>query len=254
MKDAIAASYCREMMQRHAEKPMPAPRHAIVVGVDPGNIGDAIAARLLKDGINVWACNKSTVDVRQPKSVSYALNRQKDCDTLILCNGITHLDWIEDQPPDVVEDVISATLTGSIIATSGFVRHTLHKPFHKHLVFIGSMAYNHVLNASAPYCAAKAGLAHFTRCMGWELAPKGYSVFCVHPSNTEGTPMTEETIRGLMRYRRLTRVQAEAYWGAVNVQPRWLQASDVAETVSHLVSGRARYLTGTNLELSGGQR
>lgn len=255
MKDAISQDYTARMMHIHASKPLPdKPRHATVVGAEPNNIGGAIARRLIDEQFNVHMVDRTTYDIRHPKAVSELLGRQPECDTLVLCNGVTHLDWIEEQGPEKIEEVISCTLTASIIATSGFVRHTLHKPFHKHLVFIGSMAHRAVLNGSSPYCAAKAGLAHFTRCMGWELAPKGYSVYCVHPSNTEGTPMTEATIQGLMRYRRLTREQAEAYWGAINVQPRWLQPDDIADTVAWLVSGEARYVSGTQIELPGGQR
>ncbi len=254
MKEQLAGPYTERMMHLHADKPLPEKRNAIVVGAEPGNIGFAIGGRLLQSGFNVLMVDRKTHDVREPRHVSETLFKQPECDTLVLCNAVTHLDWIEEQPPEKIEEVVSCTLTGSIVATSGFVRHTLHKPFHKHLVFVGSMAYRAVLNGSSPYCAAKAGLAHFARCVAWELAPKGYSVFCVHPSNTEGTPMTEETIRGLMRYRKLTREQAEAYWGAINVQPRWLQPDDIAATVRWLVSGQARYLSGGQIDLAGGQR
>jgi ketoreductase len=116
------------------------------------------------------------------------------------------------------------------------------------------MAYKAVLNGSSPYCAAKAGLAHFARCLAWELAPKAFDVFCVHPSNTKGTPMTEETIKGLMRYRGLDRKEAEAYWGAVLPKWQWLLPENIADLVSFLVSGKAEYLSGANLDMAGGQR
>ena len=66
--------------------------------------------------------------------------------------------------------------------------------------------------------------------------------------------MTEETIKGLMRYRYLTRSEAEEYWGASLPKERWLQPADIAETVAFLISGKADYLSGSNIEMAGGQR
>ena len=66
--------------------------------------------------------------------------------------------------------------------------------------------------------------------------------------------MTRKTIEGLMRYRHLTLEQATAYWGAVLPKDHWLQPEEIADTVYHLISGKADYQSGANIELAGGQR
>ena len=76
----------------------------------------------------------------------------------------------------------------------------------------------------------------------------------INPSNTEGTPMTEETIKGLMRYRGLDREQAENYWGAILPKHKWLQPNEIADICSFFVSGKSNYMSGTQIDLSGGQR
>jgi len=171
-----------------------------------------------------------------------------------LANGYTHLDWIENQPDKEIIESVFVNLSVSMLAAKHFVQNTINNPWPKYIVFIGSMAYRSVLNGSAPYCAAKAGLAHFARCIAYELAPKNYNVFCIHPSNTEGTPMTEKTIVDLQRYRNLTRDEAEQYWGHGLPRLNWLQSTDIAELVAFLVSGKADYLSGGNIDLTGGQR
>jgi NAD(P)-dependent dehydrogenase (short-subunit alcohol dehydrogenase family) len=254
MKDEIIQSYIGKWKETTKNFAPKQERSVLIVGVRGNNIGRGIYDCLSEvDRFKIvdWT-DRSRLDV----TLRAELGKFPfgGYDTLVLCNGSTHLDWIEDQKPETIFKVVDDCLTGSILATSEFVRRTMNLPYLKYIVYIGSMAHRSVLNASAPYCAAKAGLDHFTRCMGWELTPKGYRVFCVHPSNTEGTPMTEATIQGLMRYRNLDREGAEAYWAHVNQMPRWLQPHDVAATVGWLVSGQADFLSGTSISMSGGGR
>jgi NAD(P)-dependent dehydrogenase (short-subunit alcohol dehydrogenase family) len=254
MKEAVHADYLDHWKEATKDYTVATRRIAIVVGAEhASSIGAAIAYELVQSEYDVVTPTKAQLNVTYADEVRRFLHNYP-ADTLILANGTTHMDWIEDYPEREMERVVGDTLTGSMIATSEFVRATINNQYLKYIVYIGSMAHRGVLNASAPYCAAKAGLNHFARCMGWELTPKGYRVFVVHPSNTIGTPMTEETIRHIMRYRGLNRQDAEAYWASINLMPEWLHPEDIARTVRHLVSGSCDYQSGTAIELSGGQR
>lgn len=250
-KDKVSASYIEQQKVMHAWKPLAMNRRALVIGADPGNIGDAIQQRLRASHISCIAPHILDMDVRDPivRSSFY-----HNFDVLILANGYTNLNWFEDNSFEDIQHTFDVNVVGSLKIANQFIKATMDAPYKKYIVFIGSMAYRNVLNGSVVYCASKAALAMATRCLAWELAPKGYNVFCVHPSNVEGTPMSEKTIQGLMRYRNLTREQAEAYWGAVLPKDKWLQKEDIAETVAFLVSGNADYQSGSNVELAGGQR
>jgi NAD(P)-dependent dehydrogenase (short-subunit alcohol dehydrogenase family) len=259
-KEAVHGSYLEQMKAEHGYKPLPKDRRALVVGsnrfdgADYPNIGAAIADRFDDDGFEVYDPALRDLDVRYEGQVAKFLREHPYTDTLVLCNGYTYMDWIEEYPATEMRRVLDCSLLGSMVATSEFVQDTINDPHHKHIVYIGSMAAKGVLNASAPYCAAKAGLQHFAKCMGWELTPKGYSVFVVNPSNTEGTPMTERTILHIMRYRGIDRAAAEAYWASINLKTEWLLPPNIAATVRYLVSGAAAYQSGTAIDLSGGQR
>jgi len=254
-KGAVAASYMNEMRELHAGKPMAYSRAAYIVGSDDDttNIGNAIQQNLFERE------DDSLVGLFYQESDRDIINNtdffcDPSADILVLANGFTHLDWIENQPEDKIQKVISDCLTASIIATKRFVEATINSPHKKYIVYIGSMAYKGVLNGSSPYCAAKAGLSHFMKCVAWELAPKGYNVFCVNPSNTENTPMAEATIQGLMRYRNITEEEARKYWASCLPKDKWLQKEEIAEVVAFLISGKADYLSGSNIDLAGGQR
>jgi len=249
-KDQISKSYIERQKVIHAKKPLATNRNALIIGVDPGNIGYAIRKKLSELSFSISSPHILDFDVTEPWHRTY----YKNFDTLILCNGYTNLNWFEDIPASNIEYIFNVNVIGSLKTAQQFVRGTIDQPYKKYIVFIGSMAYKNVLNGSSIYCASKAALAHATKCLGWELAPKGFNVFCVHPSNVENSPMSEKTIRDLMRYRNLTREAAEAYWGAVLPKDKWLQKEDIAETVAWLVSGKADYLSGGNIDMAGGQR
>jgi NAD(P)-dependent dehydrogenase (short-subunit alcohol dehydrogenase family) len=265
-KEGISSGYIDSW--HHVTKDWEVPeyedRAAFVVGCRKGNIGEQIADELRNRGFGQVhardiAPTDGTWSSKLPFDLSNTKQLQETCffpyDTLILANGMTNLDWIENQPLEKIDAVITSKLTASIKGVSEFARQTWDKECIKHIVLIGSMAHKSVLNASAPYCAACAGLNHFAHCVAWELAPKGFRVFIVNPSNVEGTPMTEETIAGVQRYRGITRAQAEEYWGAVRALPEWLTRDDIAGLVGDLVTDdKFRWLAGTPLDLGGGLR
>jgi len=259
-KDQISGMYIKDQKKQHdyAVRIVRAPSHrtAVVTGASKrGSIGQAIVEMLT--GIPYHSIHypaEYQLDVTNPDQVERYFTSLAGMDTLICSHGVNAMSWFENMSIMDITRIIDVNLTGSAIVAHSFVNRTLGLPWRKQIIFIGSMAYNHVLNASAAYCASKAGLAMLTRCLAWELAPKGYDVFCVHPSNTEGAPMTEDTIQGIMSYRNVPREEAEGYWGAVLPRHRWLQPKDIARTIEHLLKDESGYLSGANLELAGGQR
>lgn len=173
---------------------------------------------------------------------------------LIVSHGVTYLDWFEDLSYSKMAEIVNVNLFGVANVIQEFVNATLATDERKRIIIIGSMAHRSVLNGSAVYCASKAGVAMLARCLAWELAPKGFDVFCIHPSNTEGTPMTKDTIAGLERYRGLTHEEAESYWNDSPIRKQMLTTHDIAKLVKFLLEPGSEYLAGAQLELAGGQR
>jgi len=244
VKSIISNNYLEMMRFEHSGKAFrPLPEVFITGALNPGSIGEEIAKKFQ----NVYFFSG---DVRLGMSHELC----KECDTLIMCHGVSHLDWFEDCPIEKMKEIIDVNFYGSLNMAQIFVQATIDKPYRKRIISIGSMAYKAVLNGSVAYCASKAALAQAMRCMAWELAPKGYDVFCIHPSNTLDTPMSEETIEGLMRYRELSREQAEAYWNDSMLRDESLTKDEIARLIASIVYNQFAYLSGSNIELSGGQR
>jgi len=241
-KSEISGQYLHELNAIHGGKPYPKDLNIVITGaMKKGSIGEAIDALL--------NCTILFQDVRDGD-----WEFRKDDNVLIMCHGVTHLDWFEDASLEQVKEIFDVNLYGSYNVAQAFVKHTIDSPYRKRIISIGSMAYRKVLNASAAYCASKAGLAHLMSCLAWELAPKGYDVYCIHPSNTEGTPMTEDTIQGLMKYRGISREAAEAYWSDSPIRNKILQPLDIAKLIYDILYSQHGYLSGAQLDLAGGQR
>ena len=185
---------------------------------------------------------------------NFISHEMQDYSAIVMCHGAMHLDWFEDIPAHRIHEIIGVNLTGTAKLVQRFVKDTIKKPYRKTIISIGSMAYNKVLNGSAVYCASKAGAAQLMKCLAWELAPKGYDVYSIHPSNVADTPMERETIRGLARYRHMSMEEAEAYWTDSVIRSAMLSKTEIARLVADLIEGKFPYLSGCNLELAGGAR
>lgn len=241
-------------LKQHGNSPIPTKRNLLITGVSHNNIGETIANKLTKlEYFKVSTIDKYNQDFSE-SGWQQIFNDDTIIDTLILCHGFTRLDWIENQTTKSIEDMVGINLTSHMKLISEFTRKTMSKTYRKQIVVIGSMAASSVLNASSPYCAAKAGLQHFVKCVAWELAPKGFDVYIINPSNVADSPMADQTIVDLARYRKLTISEAEAYWSANHPRLNFLSKDEISELVYDLISGKFPYLSGTALNLTGGQR
>ena len=242
VKDEISGSYMDQQKEKHAGKTFRDNREFLVTGVSSGNIG-----KVTNTGLH-------SADLTKPTEVNRLINGNNTCDTLVLCHGYVSLDWIENQPGAEIEKVISTVLTSQVDLIAQFAHTTMNDDHKKMIIVIGSMAGQAVLNGSAPYCAAKAGLQHFVKCAAWELAPKGFDVFIINPGNVLDTPMSEKTIEELSKYRNMTLEQAREYWSANNPRKSFLSKDEIAEMVHYIAQGGSRYLSGSPINMSGGQR
>jgi NAD(P)-dependent dehydrogenase (short-subunit alcohol dehydrogenase family) len=244
-KEKIHNSYMEEMKKKHGWKKH-APRQdtliALTGSAKTNSIGEAIKLHL------------SSYIVEFNDDVIKDEFDFQGYTELVMCHGHTFMNWIEDMSNKETKKIIDVNLYGSIRLIKQFVKDTITIPYRKRIISIGSMAYNHVLNGSAAYCASKAGLNHFIKCAAWELAPKGFDVYIIHPSNVRDTPMTNDTIKHLMRYRKLNELQARSYWASNNPRELFLSKKEIVQHIEYILFNDCSYLAGCSIELAGGQR
>lgn len=243
-KTEINAEYADHLKQ-FADKRWSALPKVLIVGCDDDNIGKAISE---------YFCLPMVVRTKDELDLPQYDFDWSPYDAVIFNNGETHLDWIEDQSAEKIFSVITNSLVSTMISISQIAKQRMYSNYKTKIVVIGSMAHCKVLNGSAPYCAAKAGLQHFIRCTAYELAPKGFELFCVNPSNVHDSPMSYETIDQLRMYRNLSLKEAQAYWANECPMGSFLTKDEIAIIVHDLITSDKKYLSGSAIDLIGGQR
>jgi NAD(P)-dependent dehydrogenase (short-subunit alcohol dehydrogenase family) len=247
-KDKIQNGYIKGLLKEHGLKKNPTDVSIALTGANrETSIGEAIKNKFT-------SISGHSIVTEFPENVIDSEFNFEDFNVLIMCHGYTYMDWLENVPDNETEKIINVNLYGSIRLIKQFVNDTIDAPHRKKIISIGSMAYRQVLNGSAAYCASKAGLNMFIRCAAWELAPKGFDVYIIHPSNVYDTPMSNDTIEHLQRYRNLDRNEAMSYWSANFIRKEPLTKEEIAQHVEYIVYNDVDYLSGSPIELGGGQR
>jgi NAD(P)-dependent dehydrogenase (short-subunit alcohol dehydrogenase family) len=117
------------------------------------------------------------------------------------------------------------------------------------IVHVSSAAVLTPMGPFLHYTAAKAALENYSRGLSLELAPFGIRVNTVTPGRTV-TPGGEATRE---QWARLNAVPGQVNANDTTPLGREGQPEDIAHAVLFLVSGRASWLTGSNIVVDGGE-
>ena len=227
-------------------------KHVLVLGAakGTGNIGEAIADNMLEHGwfVKCDDCfDTSVADYRIP-DLGYT-----GYDALVVTLGKEGVQPWMSTPYEQVADIITANLLLPLAAVHVWAqaRHLLGGT----AVVIGSYGHDHVLSSGVGYCAAKAGLAHAVRALGWELTDRGYRFHIVHPYHVPSTPMGKRVVRAMVQERGYTIDEAVEYQMKDMKLPDHLTPVEIAEYVGWLVRApEAKWMSGQGLNLYGGVR
>lgn len=170
----------------------------------------------------------------------------------ILCNNaaIAVRQAIEDQSEDDW-DVMMAINLRAYFSTAKFALPHLRQSTHKAIVNVSSMAGSFGIAGLAAYCASKGGVDALTRALAVELAPEGIRVNCVSPGSML-TPAMAKSIAHIDSLGRESGQDAIARLTNRQLFRRVADPAEVAAIVLFLASNEASYLTGENINASGG--
>src|SRR3546814_5875639 len=95
-KEQIAGSYISEMKKEHLKNPNPpSSRRSLILGWEKGNIADGIKDALQDAGHNSFAMSQKSCNAADRIRMAEVVFTVKP-DTLVLANGFSRLDWVED--------------------------------------------------------------------------------------------------------------------------------------------------------------
>jgi glucose 1-dehydrogenase len=240
---------------------------AIVTGSSQG-IGQAIAVRLARDGINVaidyHTHNEGANDtLRQVEAaggkgfiikadlssvaeindlIAETLERFGRIDILVNNAGIEKRKDYWEVTEAEYDAVMNVNLKGVFFATQQVVRHLQSQKHGGKIINISSVHEELPFPHFASYCMSKGGLKMMTRDLAVELAPFGITINSIAPGAIE-TSINKNLLNDPSELNALL----------ANIPLKRLgQPSDVAEVVAFLASDKADYITGTTIFVDGG--
>lgn len=231
---------------------------AAITGAGRG-IGDAIALRLLEEGVWVFSLDLNppddprtgvtylTADVADPASVAAAFGQiDQDAgqiDILVNNAGVQRVALAENMTPEDWYLVLNTHLTGMHLCCAQAIRRMRARGKGGAIVSIASAAAIVGIPGRGPYSAAKAGIEGLTRVYATEVAAANIRVNAVAPGSTR-TKLIEQglengSIRGDWQVERIP-------------MGRLAEPHEIADPVVFLISDRASYITGQTLVVDGG--
>ena len=246
---------------------------ALVTGAGRG-IGAAVATVLAREGATValldadaGAAEATCAALRAggSRSIPYAVDvsdraavegvvadverRLGPLHTLVNVAGILRTGAVVDFADEDWDATFAVNTTGVFVASRAAARRMAPRG-RGCIVTVGSNAAGVPRMSMAAYAASKAAAAHFTRCLGLELAPHGIRCNVVSPGSTD-TEMQRSLWAGPDGAAAVIAGDAATYRAGIPLG-RLAEPADVAEAVLFLVSDAARHITLQDLYVDGG--
>jgi len=250
-------------------------KSALVTGSGRG-IGRAIALELAKAGARVMVSDIDAesaagtaleirmaggtsehwpVDVARSESVEALMNKMQEVfggiDILVNDAGVLSTYMIVDLPEAEWDRTLSINLKGVFLCTRAAARQMISQGRGGRIVNIASEAAKAASAMSSHYCASKAGVVAFTRSAAHELAPYHINVNSVCPGNVD-TEFFHKSVRAEAKAMGIPEEQRLGDYMRIIPLGRLERPEEVAKAVVFLCSAEADYITGEDLNVTGG--
>ncbi|KTC66441.1 Acetoacetyl-CoA reductase (plasmid) [Legionella adelaidensis] len=174
------------------------------------------------------------------KLTGLVLERYGAIDVLVNNAGITNDTSLRKMSAEQWQQVIDANLTSAFNMTRNVLPSMIEKGYGR-IINISSINGRKGQIGQCNYAATKAGLYGFTKSLAQEVANKGITVNTISPGYIE-TPM-------------LTSMKEEVLQSIIARIPvgRLGKPEEIASAVAFFAARDASFITGTNLDINGGQ-
>lgn len=211
----------------------------LVVGSSRG-IGKRVYDKFTEYGADVFGISTDNCDISKQADIELYFYKLQSVDILVNVAAINYSNKIEDVGFDEWDEVLDVNLRGYYY----IIKKALGiMPDGGKIVNVSSIAGRHrSYTSGVHYTASKAGIIGLTKQVAFEVADRGINVNAVCPSQTKTDmlleTMTEEEIKKLEQ---------------VIPMGRLAEIDEVVNPILFLCSDGASYITGTTLDINGGQ-
>jgi NAD(P)-dependent dehydrogenase (short-subunit alcohol dehydrogenase family) len=246
---------------------------AVITGAATG-IGRATALALARDGFGVVLVGRrpepledvaaevraagghalaAPADVTSSDALAGVMGAADDwrggVDALVNNAGVGDSGTVLEESLESWERTLSINLTGAFLATQHALPHLLER--RGSVVNVSSI--NGLLSGPGwtSYCVSKAGLIQLARCVATDYGRQGVRANSVCPGWVR-TPMGDSDMDEVAAARGIDREGAYELVHRLNPLGRAAEASEIADVIAFLASGRASYVNGATLIVDGG--
>ncbi|MBQ6540371.1 MAG: 3-oxoacyl-ACP reductase FabG [Oscillospiraceae bacterium] len=198
------------------------------------NSGDAAADLAMELGCRAVRC-----DVADSGRVKEMFDLIGPVDILVCCAGISITGLFTDVTPEEWRRIFAVNVDGTYNCIRCALPHMIHEKAGS-IVTVSSIWGITGASCEAAYSATKAAIIGLTKALAKELGPSNITVNCVAPGVID-TDMNKH-----LTAKDIDALKDETPLGVIGTP------EDIAETVSFLVSPKARFITGQVISPNGG--
>lgn len=234
---------------------------ALILGVAPGNVGEAIARRYIAQGARVmiagrradalatiateigadWLACDITVQQDVDQLVTETAQRLGKIDIGVNATGWGLLKPFLDHSRDDLDLMNAIQFTGPFQYFQALLR---AMPSGGSIIQISSVTATIMFDHHAAYMGTKAGIDHVIRCIAHEFGHQGIRANSIAPGGVADAPMSGG---GLMKPSVAALYRREIPLGRSGV------SADIADAALWLASDESNFVTGQTIHVSGGQ-
>jgi NAD(P)-dependent dehydrogenase (short-subunit alcohol dehydrogenase family) len=211
-------------------------KNVLIVGASRG-IGVGLVVGFTKSGANIIEASSSNCDLKSKDEIDTFVNSLSSVDILINNAAINYakkINW------DEWNEVLNTNLRGYFYMTKKVLN---IMPNGGKIVNVSSIAGRHRSYVSGVhYTSSKAGIIGLTKQIAYEVSGRNINVNAVCPSQTL-TDMCKQT---------LTKKNKQEQEALIPLG-RFANVNEVVNPIMFLCSSEANYITGTTLDINGGQ-
>lgn len=213
----------------------------LVTGGSRG-IGEAIAAKFIQEGYEVFAPTRAELDLLDDSSINTFINNYIDIYFSVLINnaGINPINFLEDITALDLEQTLQVNLKAPIKLIQGLIKKMKEQRYGR-IINISSIWSVVSKEKRLAYSASKFGINGVTKTLAVELAPYNILVNSVCPGYVN-TALTRQNVPE----KELQKISKLIPLG------RLAEPCEIAETVYFLGSHHNSYITGQQIVVDGG--
>lgn len=234
-------------------------KNILITGATSG-IGKAITLECIQYGANIICCGRSKEKLKQLETetkgqniqiIKADINNPDERENLISSctklNGIVHCVGIGHRLPvkfltqDDINQVMNTNFISPVLLQSELLR---NKKIEKSssIIFIASKAFESPSIGNSIYSASKGALISFAKCLALELAAQRTRVNCISPAMI----WTDLIYEGGISKEQHEEAQKKYPLG------RYGYPEDLVGLTIYLLSDASKWMTGSNIEITGG--